>query len=161
MNPKLADIENALLEVIRTDAAILVYKTKVETLGDEDVNDKLGLISPSRSFLLLFESSSLAAADKITRQTYDYRLQFRIFMVARSLRSPGAEKKGGVGESEVGAYKMLDDLKTALAGARLSLAGSGLSSNPQVELLGEQLESFGRDGTVMSLQVQVNTGFQR
>ena len=53
---------------------------------------------------------------------------------------------------------MLDDLKRVLGGARLAVPEA--SSKPQVELVSEQFDSMSAEGTVMSLTVRVNTGFQ-
>jgi len=152
---KLADSETALLDLIRT-APALAYLRTVEPVSERSFDFARGdfiVIPPA--VLSFFLAAPLRARD-LTARTYDYNPRFLLFAVARNLRGSAEEKLGGPG-SEVGAYRILHDLKTALAGARLPLASGG--SQPLVELAAEQLEAFTADFSVYSLEISTRGTF--
>jgi len=152
---KLAEVESALLVLLRTAAALSYVKT-VEPVSDRSFDLARGnfLVVPP-AVLSFFFSSRLGARDLAAR-TYDYEPRFLLFAVARNLRGAEEEKLGGPG-SEYGAYRLLHDLKTTLAGARLTLASGGVQ--PVVQLAAEQLESFTSDFSAYSLEVLVRGDF--
>lgn len=153
---KLAELEDALLAAVRTDPA-LAYLRTVEPASDRSFDRATGqLLVVPPAVLSLLLGSPLRARDLAAR-TYDYNPRFLLFAVARNLRGPAEEKRGGPTSDEIGAYQLLDHLKSALAGCRLSLAGSG--PQPVVELAREALESFTADFSVYSLELLVRGTF--
>lgn len=159
--PRISDIEQALIERVRADAAIQAYGQTFETVSVRHItSDEFGnqrLIANPPAFLFLLESSNLATRD-VAATTYAYSLLFRIFCFNLNLRGPVEEKRGGPAPNEIGVYTMLDDLKRVLAGARLAV--TGVASEPLVRLETETLENLAPEGTVMSLQVTIETEFQ-
>jgi hypothetical protein len=156
-NPSIAAIEDGLLVTINADATIKTWRRgEATTVGSQDLDADGRLIAPHGSVRVLLDNTVLRAQDTITRRTYGWRLGFRIFVTASNARGAAEERKG-FGQ-KAGAYQMLDDLKNLLGGARIAVAG--VSSKPQVELLGEKLEQFSSEGTVMALSVAVGTGYQ-
>ncbi|NIQ92894.1 MAG: DUF1834 family protein [Desulfuromonadales bacterium] len=152
---KLAELEDALLAAIRS-ASALSYLRTVEPVSDRSLDLARGnfLVVPP-AVLSFFASSQLRSRDLAAR-TYDYTPRLLLFAVARNLRGAREEKLGGP-PGEIGAYRLLDDLKAALAGARLPLPGS--SFQPVVELAGEQLESFTPDFSAYSLELLIRGPF--
>jgi hypothetical protein len=152
---KLAEVESALLTLLRTAAALSYVKT-VEPVSDRSFDLARGnFVVVPPAVLSFFFSSRLGARD-LSARTYDYEPRFLLFAVARNLRGAEEEKLGGPG-SEYGVYRLLHDLKATLAGARLTLASGGVQ--PVVELAGEQLESFTADFSAYSLEVLVRGDF--
>lgn len=153
---KLAEIEDALLVTIKT-AAALNYLRTVETISERTFSFDRGdfLVVPP-AVLSFFTSSELATRD-LASQTYSYNPRFLLFAVARNLRGVAEEKKGGPTAGEIGAYRILHDLKTTLAGKRLALASS--SFQPVCELAGESLEAFTTDFSVYALELIVRGTF--
>lgn len=147
---KLAEIEDALLEAVRT-APQLAYLKTVEPISDRSFDFTRGdfLVVPP-AVLSFFLGAQLRSRDLAAR-TYDYTPRLLLFALARNLRGVAAEKLGGPTLAEVGAYQMLHDLKTTLAGLRLGLAGS--TPQPQLELVGEALEAVTADFSVYSLEL--------
>ena len=157
-NPSIAEIEDGIIAVINNDASIKTWRRgEATTLGSADLDQDDRLVAPHGSVRVLLDNTVLRAVDTITRQTYAYRLGYRVLITASNLRGAGAERKGSAGKA--GAYGMLDDLKNLLGGARLTSV-TGVSSAPQVELLGEALEQFSSKGTVMALSLAVSAGYQ-
>ncbi len=160
--PKIRDLEDALIAAVKNDPAIKAYGKTFATVSSGNIQeDELGnqrIVARTPAFLFFLEGSALSGRDRIVLKTYDYLLSFRIFAYNRNLRGPAQEKKGIAALGEIGVYDMLDDLKRVLGGARLTVPEA--SSKPQVELVSEQFESMSAEGTVMSLTVRVNTGFQ-
>lgn len=152
---KLAEVEDALLDTLRAAPALSYVKT-VEPVSDRSFDLARGnfLVVPP-AVLSFFLSSPLRARDLVAR-TYDYSPRFLLFAVARNLRGLEEEKLGGTA-GEIGAYQLLHDLKTTLAGLRLTLPGS--SFQPVVELAGEQLESFTSDFSAYSLELLIRGNF--
>jgi len=151
----ISDVETALLALLRSAPALAPVKT-IEPVSDRSFDLARGnfLVVPP-AVLTFFFSSALRSRDLAAR-TYDYAPRFLLFAVARNLRGTEEEKLGGPG-GEAGAYQLLHDLKTTLAGARLALAGGGFQ--PVVELAAEQLESFTPDFSAYSLEVVVRGTF--
>lgn len=147
---KLAEIEDALLDALRT-APALSYLRTVEPVSERSFDFARGdfIVLPP-AVLSFFLAAPLRSRD-LSARTYDYNPRFLLFAVARNLRGVAEEKRGGPVAGEVGAYQVLHDLKTTLAGARLALAGGG--AQPVVELAAEQLEAFTPDFSVYSLEV--------
>ncbi len=160
--PKIREVEDALIAAVQNDPAIKGYGKTFATVSADNIQEgELGnqrVIAAAPAFLFFYEEGGLRAVDPITRKTYDYTMNFRILAYTRNLRGPAEEKKGQPQLNEIGVYDMLDDLKRVLGGARLAVPG--VSSKPQVELVSEQFDSMSAEGTVMSLTVRVNTGFQ-
>ena len=160
--PKIRDLEDALIAVVENDSAIKAYGRTFATVSSDNIQEEeLGnqrVIALPPAFLFFYEEGALRAVDTITRKTYDYAMNFRILAYNRNLRGPAEEKKGIATLGEIGVYDMLDDLKRVLGGARLAVPG--VSSQPQVELLAERFDSMSADGTVLSLAVRVHTEFQ-
>lgn len=153
---KLAVAESALLDVVRR-APTLSYLKTVEPVSDRSFDRAAGnfvVVPPAVLSLLL--SSQLRSRDLAAR-TYDYAPRLLLFAVARNLRGAQAEKFGGAAPEEIGAYRLLDDLKTVLAGARLEAPGT--AGDPVVELAGERLESFTPDFTAYSLEIVIRGNF--
>ena len=152
---KLAEVESALLALLRTASALTYVKT-IEPVSDRTFDLARGnFVVVPPAVLSFFFSSRLAARDLAAR-TYDYAPRFLLFAVARNLRGAEEEKLGGPG-TEFGAYRLLHDLKTTLAGARLALSSGGVQ--PVVELAAEQLESFPADFSAYSLEVAIHGDF--
>ena len=153
---KLAELENALLTEIQNAPALSYLKT-VEPVSDRSFDNASGqfLVVPP-AVLTLFLSSQLRSRD-LTARTYDYSPRLLLFAVARNLKGAREEKFGDAVTGEVGAYQLLDDLKTALAGLRLTLPSS--SAQPVVELAAERLESFTSEFAACSLEVTVRGSF--
>ena len=160
--PKIRTVEDALIAAVKTDPTIGGYGKTFATVSADNIQEgELGnqrVIAVHPAFLFFYEEGGLRAVDPITRKTYDYAMNFRILAYTRNLRGPAQEKKGQPQLNEIGVYDMLDDLKRVLGGARLAVAG--VSSQPQVELLGERFDSMSAEGTVLSLAVRVRTEFQ-
>lgn len=153
---KLAEIEAALLTKLRT-APALSYLRTVEPVSERSFDFARGdFIVVPPAVLTFFLAARLGARDLLAR-TYDYAPRFLLFGVARNLRGAEEEKLGGPGASETGAYQILHDLKSTLAGARLTLASAGFE--PVVELAGESLEAFTTDFSVYSLEIGVRGTF--
>ncbi len=152
---KLAELEAALLSTLRAAPALSYLKT-VEPVSDRSFDLARGnfLVVPP-AVLSFFLSSQLRSRDLVAR-TYDYSPRLLLFAVARNLRGLEEEKLGGPA-GEIGAYQLLDDLKSTLAGARLSLPSS--SFQPVVELTGENLESFTADFSAYSLELLIRGPF--
>lgn len=152
---KLAEVEAALLALLRTAPALAYVKT-IEPVSDRTFDLARGnFVVVPPAVLSFFFSSQLRARDLAAR-TYDYQPRLLLFAVARNLRGTEEEKLGGPG-TEYGAYRLLHDLKTMLAGARLALASGGVE--PVVELAAEQLESFTADFSAYSLELLVRGDF--
>jgi hypothetical protein len=152
---KLAELEDALLNAVRT-APALSYLRTVEPVSERSFDFARGdFIVVPPAVLSFFLAAPLRARD-LSARTYDYNPRFLLFAVARNLRGVAEEKLGGPG-GEVGAYQVLYDLKTVLAGARLALAGGG--PQPLVELAAEQLEAFTPDFSVYSLEITTRGSF--
>ncbi len=153
---KLAELETALLDALRTAPALSYLKT-VEPTSDRSFDRATGnfIVVPPAALTLLL-SAQLRSRDLAAR-TYDYAPRFLVFAVARNLRSPRAEKFGGAAPEEIGAYQMLDDLKRTLAGLRLTLPSANFQ--PVVTLAAERLESFTPDFSAYSLELVVRGNF--
>lgn len=153
---KLAEIEDAVLDTIKT-AAALNYLRTVETISERTFDFARGdfLVVPPAA-LSFFLSGELGSRD-LQRKTYSYDPRFLLFAVASNLRGVAEEKKGGPTTSEIGAYKILHDLKTTLAGKRLTLASS--SFQPVCELTRESLEAFTAEFSVYGLELIVRGSF--
>lgn len=153
---KLAEVEDALLDTLRTEPA-LAYLRSVEPISDRSFDFTRGdFVVVPPAVLSFFLAGPLRSRDLAAR-TYDYNPRFLLFAVARNLRGLEEEKLGGPVAGEIGAYQLLHDLKTVLAGRRLALAGAG--SLPVVELSGEALEAFTPDYSVYSLEITVRGTF--
>jgi len=153
---KLAEIEDALLDALRT-APVLSYLRTVEPVSERSFDFARGdFIVVPPAVLSFFLAGPLRSRD-LTARTYDYNPRLLLFAVARNLRGVAEEKLGGPAAGEIGAYQLLDDLKAALAGLRLTLASGGFQ--PQVELAAEQLEAFTPNFSVYSLEVAVRGTF--
>ncbi|MFQ5927627.1 MAG: phage protein Gp37 [Terriglobia bacterium] len=153
---KLAEIEDALLDTVKT-ATALNYLRTVETISERNFDFARGdFVVVPPAVLSFFVASEVSTRD-LQRQTYSYNPRFLFFAVARNLRGVAEEKKGGPGASEVGAYQILHDLKTTLAGKRLALASSPAA--PVCELAGEALEAFTADFSVYALDLIVRGTF--
>jgi hypothetical protein len=152
----LAELETALLDALR-GAPGLAYLRTVEAVSERSFDFTSGdfIVVPPAA-LSFFLSSQLRSRDLAAR-TYDYNPRFLLFAVARNLRGIEAEKSGGPTPEEVGAYTLLNDLKSALAGARLATPNGGPA--PVVELAGESLESVTTDFSVYSLEVVLRGAF--
>jgi hypothetical protein len=152
----LAELETALLESIRTEPA-LAYLRTVEPVSERSFDFSSGnfLVLPPAA-LSFFVASQLGSRD-LSARTYNYNPRFLLFAVARNLRGTTEEKAGGPGPEEVGAYRLLHDLKSALAGRRLALAGA--SFQPVVELAGESLEAATPEYSVYSLELLMRGTF--
>lgn len=152
---KLAEVESAVLQTLRT-AAALAYVRTIEPISDRSFDFARGsFVVVPPAVLSFFFASQLRGRD-LAAHTYDYNPRFLLFAVARNLRGAEEEKLGGPG-GEIGAYRLLHDLKTTLAGQRLSLASS--SFQPVVELAGEALESVTPDFSAYSLELIVQGTF--
>jgi hypothetical protein len=152
----LAEVESALLEAIRT-APALAYLRTVEPVSERSFDFARGdFVVVPPAVLSFFLAAGLRSRDLAAR-TYDYQPRFLLFAVARNLRGATEEKLGGPVAGEAGAYTILHDLKTALAGARLALASGG--SAPVVELAAEQLEAFTPEFTAYSLEILIRGTF--
>lgn len=151
--PSIADIEQAMMELVANDSTIRGYKKTVATLSQRNLKDDR-LVAVHPAFLFYLEETRLAAR---TPNTYNYPMVFTILCLQKNLRGPEAEKFGGL-PGEVGIYQMLADLKRVLAGARLDIPG--VSSKPEVKLLGERLEEMSDQGLLASLKVSVETDYQ-
>jgi len=154
--PALAEIEQALIDLIKADAGLTYLKT-VETLGQRNFDASSGefIVVPPAA-LLLFPSSELAGKT-LDRKFYVWRPRWAVIAVAENLRGAAAAKRGGAAAAEIGVYDLLDDLKKCLAGARLSLPSGG---NTIVELVGEALESYRAGRVAYSLEIIVITEYQ-
>lgn len=152
---KLAHLEDALLDRLRASSTLSYLRT-VEPVSDRSFDLARGnfLVVPP-AVLSFFTASQLRSRDLVAR-TYDYTPRLLLFAVARNLRGVREEKLGGP-PGEIGAYRLLDDLKATLAGARLSLPGAGFQ--PVVELAAEQLESFTADFSAYSLELLIRGPF--
>jgi hypothetical protein len=153
---KLAELESALLESMRT-APALSYLRTVEPVSERSFDFARGdFVVVPPAVLSFFLAGALRSRD-LSARTYDYHPRFLLFAVARNLRGVAEEKLGGPVAGEVGAYQILHDLKSTLAGARLA-AGGG-SSLPLVELAAEQLEAFTPECSVYSLEILIRGTF--
>ena len=152
----LAELETGLLDALRTEPA-LAYLRTVEPVSERSFDFASGnfLVVPPAA-LSFFVASQLRSRD-LGARTYDYNPRFLLFAVARNLRGATEEKTGGPTPEEVGAYQLLHDLKTALAGRRLALAGA--SFQPVVELAGESLEAATAEYSVYSLELLLRGAF--
>lgn len=152
----LAELETALLDALRAESA-LAYLRTVEPVSDRSFDFASGnfIVVPPAA-LSFFLASQLRSRDLAAR-TYDYNPRFLLFAVARNLRGTQEEKAGGPTPEEIGAYQLLHDLKSALAGRRLELAGA--SFQPVVELAGESLEAVTADFSVYSLELLLRGTF--
>ena len=152
----LAELETALLDALRAEPA-LAYLRTVEPVSDRSLDFASGnfIVVPPAA-LSFFLASQLRSRDLAAR-TYDYNPRFLLFVVARNLRGTREEKAGGPTPEEVGAYQVLHDLKSALAGRRLALAGA--SFQPVVELAGESLEAATAEFAVYSLELLLRGTF--
>ena len=152
MAVKLAEIENALLAVI--DAA-LTYLEVCEPVSSRNMGET-GIIAPAPSVLALYTGAA-AAANDVRGLSYVYDPRWVLLAYASNLRGALAEKQGDTAPTGIkGAYDLLDDLRTALGGKKLTFAsgGGGLA------VLGaEVLDSFSPEGTVYTLEVMVRTHF--
>jgi hypothetical protein len=153
---KLAEVETALLEALRAEPA-LAYLRTVEPVSERSFDFATGnfLVVPPAA-LSFFLASQLRSRD-LGARTYDYNPRFLLFAVARNLRGTAEEKTGGPAPEEVGAYQLLHDLKSALAGRRLTPAGTAFQ--PVVELAGESLEAATPECSVYSLELLVRGTF--
>ncbi len=151
----LAELEKSLLDAIRATPG-LAYLRTVEAVSERTFDFTQGdfIVVPPAA-LSFFLSSQLRSRDLAAR-TYDYNPRFLLFAVARNLRGVEAEKSGGPTPEEVGAYTLLNDLKSALAGARLAANGGPA---PVVELAAESLESVTADFSVYSLELVLRGAF--
>lgn len=156
-SPGLAEIEQALIDLVQADTALKTYVKTVETLGDRNIDpNTLEFIVSPPAVLFLLTSAELASAT-LDRKTYRWRPRWAVIAVAQNLRGPAQAKRGGPVAEEVGVYDMLDDLKNCLAGARLSLPSGG---NTIVTLAGEGLESYGQKRAAYYLEIVVETDYQ-
>ena len=149
---KLAEIEDAMLETLKT-APALNYLRTVETLSErtfDAARAEFVLVPPA--VLSFFLAGELRSRD-LARTTYSYDPRFLLFAVARNLRGAAEEKLGGPTAGEIGAYRILHDLKLTLAGQRLTLASN--SFQPVCELAGESLEAFTNEFSVYALELIV------
>lgn len=153
---KLAEIEDAVLDTVKT-AAALNYLRTIETISERSFDFARGdFVVVPPAVLSFFVASELSSRD-LARKTFSYDPRFLLFAVARNLRGVAEEKKGGPEGSEIGAYKILHDLKTTLAGKRLALASS--TFQPVCELTSESLEAFTADFSVYALELIVRGTF--
>ena len=153
---QLSELESALLDALRT-APALSYLRTVEPVSERSFDFARGdFIVVPPAVLSFFLAAALRSRD-LSARTYDYSPRFLLFALARNLRGAAEEKLGGPVAGEVGAYQILHDLKTLLAGARLALAGSG--GLPVVELSAESLEAFSPDFTAYSLEILIRGTF--
>jgi len=153
---KLTEIEDALLTTLRT-APALNYLRTIEPISERSFDFTRGdFIAVPPAVLSFFLSSELASRD-LQRTTYSYIPRFLLFAVARNLRGVEEEKLGGPLAGEIGAYQILHDLKTTLAGLRLTLPST--AAQPVVELAGEALEAFTADFSVYSLELVIRGTF--
>jgi len=153
---KLAELESALLNTLRT-APALSYLRTVEPVSERSFDFARGdFIVVPPAVLTFFLAAGLRSRD-LSARTYDYNPRFLLFAVASNLRGAAEEKLGGPVTGEVGAYQILHDLKTLLAGARLALPGGG--GLPVVELAAESLEAFTPDFSVYSLEILIRGTF--
>ncbi|HXE75318.1 MAG TPA: phage protein Gp37 [Candidatus Xenobia bacterium] len=151
----LAALETALLNALRAHATLSYLRT-LEPVSERTFDSARGdFIVVPPAVLSFFLGSQLRARDLAAR-TYDYNPRLLLFAVARNLRGEAEEKRGGPAPAEVGAYTLLHDLKTALAGARLELSNG---SAPVVELAGESLEAATPEYSVYSLEVLLRGSF--
>ena len=153
---KLAELESALLDALRT-APALSYLRTVEPVSERSFDFARGdFIVVPPAVLSFFLASGLRSRD-LSARTYDYNPRFLLFAVASNLRGAAEEKLGGPVAGEIGVYQLLDDLKASLAGARLTLPTAGFE--PQVELAAESLEAFTPDFSVYSLEILIRGTF--
>jgi len=152
----LAELETALLDALRAEPA-LAYLRTVEPVSERSFDFASGnfLVVPPAA-LSFFLGSQLRPRDLAAR-TYDCNPRFLLFAVTRNLRGTREEKAGGPAPEEVGAYQLLHDLKGALAGRRLELAGA--SFQPGVELAAESLEAVTAEFSVYSLELLLRGTF--
>ncbi len=153
---KLAQLESALLDTLRAEPTLNYLRT-LEPVGERSLDFARGQFIVVPPAVLSFFLAGVLRSRDLSARTYDYQPRFLLFAVARNLRGAAAEKSGGPGTDEIGAYELLDDLKAALAGRRLATPEGG--SPPQVELAGEQLEAFTAVYSVYSLEVTLRGTF--
>ncbi len=116
-------IEAAILQAVRDDAAITRYvpRHQVQTLDRRGVDFASGQIVVAPPAVLVFYLGGTYQARTVTGKSYAAREPFLLLAVAENLRGTGEAKRGAM-KSEKGAYELIDDLKTLLAGRKLTVA---------------------------------------
>lgn len=139
---KIRDVEQAILQVLRGNAAITAANIQVAGLSSKDWDDQGMLIAVPPAALLLYERTTDDGSNDNNRLTYTTYHEFSVFCGAQDLSSVDNER--------LGCYDVIAKVRAALAGARLTI--DGVQTFP-LELKGAAAEQFDRNGIWYSVPV--------
>jgi phage gp37-like protein len=150
---RLSEVEQALVAKVKEK---LGYLSTVESISGRGVDEDGMIIAIPPAVLVMLAGETLGTRD-VYAKTYEQRQRFLLIAGAVNLRSP-SEEKLAESESNPGVYKILDDMKDALAGARLLLPSG--AQQPMVVLGPTELYQFSKEGAWYSLEVTVQGVYQ-
>ena len=120
---RIDDIEAAIVSTVQSDRTIASYvpRRQVQTLEARGVDFESGQIIVVPPAVLILYLGGNYEGKNITQTVYEAREPFLLLAVVENLRGAAEAKRGGVGQ-ERGAYELIEDLKTLVAGKRLTVA---------------------------------------
>lgn len=134
--PRIDDIEAAVIQAIRDDAALAyIADHQVQTLGERNVDFRAEQIIVVPPAVLVFYLGGRYRAQTTELALYDAVEPFLLVAVARNLKGAAEAKRGTTAEK--GAYDIVEDLKSLFAGKKLAVAPG---ADVRCELVGVSFE---------------------
>jgi phage gp37-like protein len=144
---KLAEIENAIIELVKTNLAYLAGNVQVATQENFDSEGNIIAIPPA--VLVIYAGAEGSPAD-VRGLTYGAKFRWLVAAGASNLRGPLEAKQGDAAAGEKGAYDLLDDLR--------ALGGTIISGNLLI-WRGEELLQHSNEGTWYSVNFELEAAF--
>jgi len=147
MSYTIADIEDGILTTLQA-SAMNAYCQIFETLGLEILAAKKAIRTPA--CFVVFTDGALS---DLTGGGQDMDPgRFVVLVMSRNLRGEAAQRRGGPGPTEVGAYEMLEHVRAALHNSDLglNLLSCSVRGFSRVEL-GEKFAAFAAYGAAVDV----------
>lgn len=155
MKLRIDEVEAALLAWLQASPELnWINKTQIQSVGQRsvDFSSEQIILTPPGIVVAYSGGGYDGRGREITGTRYAVREFFSVMCVAENLRGAEAARRGGT-QNEKGAYAMLEDLKTALAGKKLTTASGDFG---YCWLLGAQFVGFNAQGHALySLEIEV------
>lgn len=147
MSYTIGEIEDGLLTTLQT-SPMAAYCRTFETLGWEQLAAKKAILTPA--CFAVFTDGALS--DLVGGSQDINPARFVVLVVSRNLRGDRAQRRGGPGPTEVGAYEMLDHVRAALHNSDLglNLLSCSVRGFSRIEL-GEQFATMAAYGAAVDI----------
>ncbi len=155
MKLRIDEVEVALLAWLQQSPELnWIRKEQIQSVGQKSVDfssEQIILVPPA--IVVAYSGGTYGGLGRdITGKRYGVREFFSVMAMAENLRGADAARRGGA-ITEKGAYSMLEDLKTALAGTKLTTSSG---AEGYCWLLGAEFVGFNSAGHALySLEIEV------